>query len=358
MSHNLSTDLSKSILKNVKTFTKLGGLFLALGANKPWPGYEIGLNEEEYDDFNSLIKTVKIHNGWFTEDNVRTALSSLGKMLDPKKLEEWISPYSNKIGKTQSKVALIMAGNLPLVGFHDFLSVIFSGHKALLKLSSSDTHLFRRVLDVLLTFDPDLKENIHVVEGKLEGFDKVIATGSNNTSRYFDHYFSHVPNIIRKSRHSIAILTGQESKEDLIKLGTDIFSYFGLGCRNVSKVYLPKDYDLDTFYKGIFEFSEVVNHNKYANNYDYNKAIWLLNDDNIFDNGFLLLKESIDFAAPTGSLYFERYEDTSSIYETIESRKEEIQCVVSLKDIPFGMTQNPSLSDYADNINTLDFLTE
>ena len=341
---------------SVGALKQLGDLLGHFSRNESWPGFACGIAESEYEEFDLFIGQVRVFNQWFTEDNVRQSLGALSEMLDLNKLTTWREKYPNIEEGKSRLVAVVMAGNIPLVGFHDLLCVLMSGHKALIKMSSSDEHLLPRVCDFLFQFAPELKERIEFVEGKLSGFDAVIATGSNNTARYFQHYFGAYPNIIRKNRNSLAILDGEESAETLKKLGHDIFDYFGLGCRNVSKLYIPEGYRLDTFFEGIFDFGEIVNHNKYANNYDYNKAIWLLNDDKILDNGFLLLKESEDLSAPTGSLYYEYYSDLNQLKEQLEKRNEEIQCIVSKNDIPFGDAQCPLLGDYADHVDTMAFL--
>lgn len=343
------------IEKEIQIFSNLGKLFSSLAEKKAWPGFDIGLAKDEYNAFLDLIENVRIYNQWFTPDNVRKSLETWSYCLNEKSLKEWTDKYNFDKDKVEN-VALILAGNIPLVGMHDLLSVLFSGNRALVKLSSDDEKLLLKIIEVLIHWDPTKKDAIEIVNGKLKNFDRVIATGSNNTSRYFDYYFGKVPNIIRKNRSSLAILSGDESKEDLKRLGEDIFSYFGLGCRNVSKIYIPEDYKLDTFFQGIYDYSDVVNHNKYGNNYDYNKAIWLLNEDKILDNGFVLLKESKDFSAPTGSIYFERYSDYAKLLSELESKEEEIQCIVSKNHLDFGSSQTPSLLDYADGIDTMEFL--
>ena len=253
-----------------------------------------------------------------------------------------------------------MAGNIPLVGFHDFLCVLLSGNKVLAKLSSNDNLILPFLSKILLEQNPELKAYINFTEEKLENFDAVIATGSNNTSRYFEYYFGKYPNIIRKNRNSVAVLTGNETHEELALLGQDIFRYFGLGCRNVSKLFVPEGYNFDAFYTSIFEFQDIINQNKYANNYDYNKAVYLMSNMNILDNGFLILKEDESFASPIACLFFEHYKDQSSLKEKLQLQEENIQCIVSNgwfeDEIPFGKTQIPALMDYADSVDTLQFL--
>ena len=339
----------------LEAFSKLGELLYSLGSGLSWPGYEIGLNEDEYLSFQENIIRAKVKNQWFSESNTKQAFLALSTMLKKEELINWLDQYSIKSRDTKT-VAIIMAGNLPLVGFHDLMCVLFSGNKALIKLSSDDDVLLPPIVNFLNVLEPELKDMVSFVEGRMEGFDKVIATGSNNTSRYFESYFGKYPNIIRKNRSSVAILEGDESKEELEALGNDIFSYFGLGCRNVSKLYLPEGYDLDVFFKSIYSFGDIINHNKYANNYDYNKAVWLLNEDKILDNGFIILKESNEISAPTASLYYEYYSDSIQLERKLKEIEDQIQCVVSKNHISFGEAQNPSLNDYADRVDTMSFL--
>jgi hypothetical protein len=259
---------------------------------------------------------------------------------------------------------LILAGNIPLVGFHDVLSVLASGHHALIKSSTQDARLIKKVLERLIAIEPAFEGSFTFVE-RLENFDAVIATGSNNTSRYFEYYFGKVPHIIRKNRNSVAVLTGDETTEQLYLLGHDIFDYFGLGCRNVSKLFVPKGYDLIKFFEAIEPYNSIINHHKYNNNYDYNKSIYLVNRDTHLDNSFLLLKEDKSFTSPLAVLFFEYYEDIESLEELLKQENAHIQCIVSElplntgnQVVTFGQSQHPQLWDYADGVDTMDFLTK
>ena len=263
----------------------------------------------------------------------------------------------------QKKVAVIMAGNIPLVGLHDLLCVLLCGHKALVKLSDDDKVLMTWVIEKMLELDPAMKDRIEISTERLpKDFDAVIATGSNNTNRYFEYYFKAKPSLLRKSRTSVAILTGNETPGDFLKLGADIFTYFGLGCRNVSKLYVPAGYDVTPFYEGIESFYEHINHHKYANNYTYHKAILLMNLAPHLDNNFLLLKEEEkNIASPLGVMYYEQYSSMEELQQKLEAHKDEIQCVVSKQPIgdnsvPFGKAQEPGLADYADGMDTMRFL--
>jgi len=298
-------------------------------------------------------------NAWFTNESISMALAGVTNYLDATKLELWAKPYPEIVNP--KNIGIIMAGNIPMVGFHDLLSVLISGHKAIIKLSSSDNILMRWVVDELIKIDAELSKRISLAD-KLKDFDAVIATGSNNTARYFDFYFAGYPHIIRRNRNSIAVLDGTEDSYTLQKLGEDIFSYFGLGCRNVSKIYVPPDYNFELFFQGIESFKEVINKHKYANNYDYHKSILLVNREKHLDNGFLLLKESKNIASSLAMLNYEFYTNINNLKEVLMMREQEIQCMVAdKKNIPeavkFGNSQYPELYDYADKVDTMKFLT-
>lgn len=315
-------------------------------------------NDLFYNEMIALIDLSQSHNGWFTKDNVCFALQSWAKALTKENLDKWLNPYNFTIVEPK-KIGLILAGNIPLVGFHDLLSVLISGHEAIVKLSSNDQHLVKFLVKYLIALDNNFAQKITFIEGKLEGFDAVIATGSNNTSRYFEYYFKDKPNIIRKNRNSVAILTGNETKEELEALAEDIFRYFGLGCRNVSKIFIPKEYDFTLFFESIFSFGEIIHYEKYANNYDYNKAVFLMSNFKLLDNEFLILKEDESYASPIASLYYEYYDNAASLNNKLKEDSEKIQCIVGKNNenfISFGKTQKPELWDYADNVDTIDFL--
>lgn len=311
-------------------------------------------------EFKNLILSAPNSNAWFTVEEVEKALNALHTMLNEADLETWFKHI--RISNNPKKVGLILAGNIPLVGFHDVISVLATGNTALIKLSSADDKLLPALLKQLVHIEPLLEERIVYVE-RLKDFDAVIATGSNNTSRYFEFYFSKVPNIIRKNRNSVAVLTGNETAAEIAMLGHDIFDYFGLGCRNVSKLYIPEDYDIKYFYEPLEPFQPIVNHFKYNNNYDYNKSIYLVNAATHYDNGFLLLKEDPNMASPLAVLYYERYQNLNEVQERLNQEAENIQCVVSNADLKLnttvlapGQSQHPKLWDYADNVNTITFL--
>ncbi|MEO8067220.1 MAG: acyl-CoA reductase [Flavobacteriales bacterium] len=335
-------------------FVQLGRVFSAVGGSEAWPGFSIGLGELEYADLVHTVRRAGVVNGWFTETNVRHMLASLAEMLDERALRQWLADRKEPV--VARSVGIIMAGNIPLVGFHDLLCVVLSGHSARIKPSSQDNVLIPAVVELLERFAPGIRAHLRIENGKLGVVDALIATGSNNTARYFEHYFGHLPRLVRKGRISVAILDGTETEDELTALGEDVFRYFGLGCRSVSKLYVPQSFDLDRFFGAIFPWKEVVNHNKYGNNYDYNKAIWLLERVPMLENGFLILREAEALASPVASLYYERYDDREKVLAELHAEQEEIQCIVGHGHVPFGRSQHPGLDDYADGMDTMAFL--
>lgn len=320
-----------------------------------------GFLEQPNAEFNNLINSAPNHNAWFTVEEVRKSLSGLKGMLEEESLIKWFKTIT--VTENPKKVGLILAGNIPMVGFHDVISVLATGNIALIKLSSSDGQLLPALLKKLVSFEPLLADRIIYVE-RLKDFDAIIATGSNNTSRYFDYYFGKVPNIIRKNRNSVAVLDGTETEEEIRLLGNDIFDYFGLGCRNVSKIYFPEGYEIEKFFKPLEQFKLINDNFKYNNNYDYNKSIYLVNLVQHFDNGFLLLKEDKGLSSPLAVLFFEKYANLTELEELLLTEKDNIQCVVTHTGIKpgndtvsFGQSQHPRLWDYADNVDTVSFLS-
>ena len=350
-----------SIKSNITAFHQLGEFLSQFTLNKIEQKENIPHNELFFDGFTHQLKIAGENNTWFTKDNLLFSIENWSKALTSDNLTNWVS--NENIGKNDSKkVAIIMAGNIPLVGFHDFLSVLISGHSVIVKQSSNDKHLLPFLAKYLEYVEPNFKGKITFSEDRLTDFDAVIATGSNNTARYFEHYFKDKPSIIRKSRNSVAVLTGNETEEQLIDLSEDVFSYFGLGCRSVSKLFVPKNYNFDAFFKGMYNRHEIINNAKYANNYDYNKAVYLMSEFDILENGFLMIKEDESHASPIASIFYEYYDNTDDLKTRLKQDEEKIQCVVANNfmggEIAFGQTQHPQLSDYADGVNTLTFLAE
>jgi hypothetical protein len=317
-------------------------------------------NLDKPTEFEKAVVQAQQENGWFTRENIFKALQSIADNLTSDNLQKWIANYDVPV-KEVKNVGLIMAGNIPLVGFHDFLSVLASGHRAFVKLSSSDKRLLPLLAQWLIEYN-NVWQNHIIFTDKLTNIDAVIATGSNNSARYFEAYFSKYPHIIRKNRNSVAILSGNETQQELAKLGEDIFTYFGLGCRNVSKIYVPENYNFDNFFGAIYEpFKDIIYHHKYANNYDYNKAIHLLDRVPLLENGFVLLKQDISLHSPVAMLHYEYYTDADAVNNQLLMLNNQIQCIVADNHLienalPFGKAQHPELWDYADNVDTLKFL--
>jgi hypothetical protein len=305
----------------------------------------------------TIINNNQISNPWFTPENVRMALNAIAESLREENLLRWTSRYPDlKNNYKPVKAGLIMAGNIPAVGFHDLLTVLISGNHVVAKTSSKDSEIIVYLAEILCYLNNEFTDRITFSEGFLTGFDVVIATGSDNSSRYFEYYFGKYPHLIRKNRNSIAVIEGDENENDLQKLGSDIFSYFGLGCRNISKVYVPSGYNFEKMINSWSGFSEIVNHSKYANNYEFNKAVYLINREKFLDSGYLLLRESKQLSSPVAVLYFEHFDSNEDLLRSIDMNSEKIQCITGRKWIPFGKAQHPELWDYADNIDTLDFL--
>lgn len=348
-----------NLQQRINAFAKLGAFLEQFSNLKSQQQANIAQNESYFERFQSTIEKANQSNAWFTNENIAFALKNWSEALQTANLEKWLGKYS--ISEVKPKqVATIMAGNIPLVGFHDFLSVLITGHKVVVKQSSNDTHLLPVLADYLIAVEPTFKNHIQFTTEKLPNFEAVIATGSNNTARYFEFYFKGKPSIIRKNRNSVAILTRAETKQELQQLSEDIFRYFGLGCRNVSKLFVPENYNFDALFNAIYEWKDLINHHKYANNYDYNKAVYLMSQYDILDNGFFMVKEDPSYASPISTVFFEYYNNIIELKSKLDTDKNLIQCTVASSDlkigIPFGSTQNPQLWDYADNVDTVDFL--
>src|SRR5699024_11187708 len=325
---------------------------------KPLLGFE-----KYYEMMPRIIEDAKLYNGWFTEDNIRFSFSNWANELTKENIENWMRHYKLPVKKSK-RIALIMAGNVPLVGFHDFLCVLLSGHKALIKLSSNDKKILPFLTEFLIENDSSLKNDVVFTDGQLDEYNAVIATGSDNTSRYFEYYFRNKPHIIRKNRNAVALLTGNETKKELELLADDIFRYYGLGCRNVAKLYVPENYNFQYFFEALYNWKHIVEDIKYMNNYDYNKAIYLMSNhktSDLLDNNFLLLKEEESLSSPIGVLFYSYYKTQAELEELLLIKQNKIQCIVSKMELPletidFGKTQTPRLTDYADYVDTMKFL--
>jgi hypothetical protein len=345
--------------ERINAFIKLGDFIRQFSNEVIQKNDKVEHNAIFFDGFKHQLKLAQEHNGWFTKENITFALNSWAEALTENNIIQWLKPYT--INNIQPKtVAVIMAGNIPLVGFHDFLSVLITGHNVLVKQSSNDKQLLPFLSKYLEYVAPGFKGKIIFTEEKVEGFNAVIATGSNNTARYFEYYFRGKPSIIRNNRNSIAILTGNETVEDLKNLSEDIFRYYGLGCRNVSKLFVPEDYDFNSFFEAMYHWHPIIEKAKYANNYDYNKAVYLMSEFDILENGFFMIKEDKSYASPIATVFYEKYNNLQTLKEKLQADKNQIQCIVSKgcfeNEIDFGETQKPQLWDYADSVDSVKFL--
>ncbi len=318
------------------------------------------LGEDEY--LNAVIQRTYFNNRWFTPENQERAIKVIAKeFLDEKKLRGWAGQYEILNRQTPSNVGLVMAGNIPLVGFHDLVCVFVAGHRSLIKLSEKDKFLLPYLLKLLEKINPDTAAYFEIME-RLKGYDAVIATGSNNSARYFEAYFGKSPHIIRKNRNSVAVLDGTETEDELLALGKDVFRYFGMGCRNVSKIYVPQGYIFQTLVEKLHEYRDIILHDRYKNNFDYNYAIVMLNRTPFINNGCIILAEDPAIASRIAILHYEYYSDRKAVDEELKLREEEIQCVVAktaspgLEHVAFGKTQSPGLDDYADGVDVMGFL--
>ncbi len=346
----------------IRAFAKLGNI-MGLAADSISSG-DTGF-AREFPALNKALERAVYHNPWFTLPNIAFALNAWSDALTEQSLREWLKNYKvDSLYSRVSRVAVIMAGNIPLVGFHDFLCVLIKGHRFIGKLSSDDNVILPAIADVLTRIEPGFMPMIRFTDGKITDFDAIIATGSNNTARYFEYYFAKYPHIIRRNRNGVAVLSGNENEEELLKLGADICSYFGLGCRNVSKVFIPEDFKPEKLFTAIEPYKDILGmHNKYMNNYSYHRSVFLLNSIPHLDNGVFILTESTQYSSPIPVLYYEFYNTIESVKEKLGKDEEYIQCIANkvftIKNtVRFGETQHPGLGDYADGIDTLKFLIE
>ena len=336
--------------QRIKAFVKLGEYI----AQKP-------------EHLDAYVQRTTHHNGWFTAENQWHMLSAVASQyLDAANLEHWVESVgigSKDASLPNKTVGLVLAGNIPLVGFHDVLAVLIAGLNAEIKLSSKDPFVLPFLLKQLEQLEPQFEGSFRFVE-RLKNYDAIIATGSDNTSRYFQQYFGHVPHIIRGNRTSVAVLDGEESAEELRALARDIFTYFGMGCRSVSKIYVPSGYDFNPLLEILHEHKQLANHTKWKNNYDYNFALHTINKEPFLTTGPLLLREDSSFHSRLAMLHYEAYKDISTVTQDLNVNAAKIQAVVSknelakLPTVSFGEGQNPGLADYADGVNTLAFLSQ
>ncbi len=327
------------IEKNISAFAKLGNYIL-----------------ENPIELQEVVNKTYVYNTWFTKENTNQALQNIAKeFLNKEKLENWLSTYEFPNTTNAKTIAIVAAGNIPMVAFHDILSVLISENNLQLKLSEKDKFLLPFILEKLIEIEPDFKDKI-AIQFKLENFDAIIATGSNNTAKHFEYYFSKYKNIIRRNRNSIGILSGNESVKNIEDLGHDIFDYFGLGCRNISKIFVPKNFDLMSLKAGLSKHIDVNQHNQYMNNLDYQRTLYLMNQTPLIDIDFVNIVENKSLHSPISCLHIERYNDIDEVNNFIIDERDNLQCIVGKDYLDFGKSQQPTLSDYADNVDTMKFI--
>lgn len=308
----------------------------------------------------SFMEEARLKNPWFTTDNQLYAMQQWSIALQSTSVSSWLNKYDIPEKRSSKTIALIMAGNIPFVGLHDLLCILASGHTALVKLSKDDEVLMKQVIHALISIEPTWKNQIRIESDWMQkgSFDAVIATGSNNSNRYFEAYFSKFPSLLRKHRNSVAVIQGHETEAQMAALGVDIFRYFGMGCRNVSKLFLPEGFDVSRFFEPLHAWKDIIHHNGYANNYQYHKAIWLMDQEPFLDNGYVMLKENNSMSSPLSCMYVTYYNRVEDVFTYLQQTSDSIQCIVSDRDgdIAFGQTQSPALHEYADHIDTMEFL--
>ncbi len=338
--------------QRIKAFVILGKLF-----------EDIAINPHNHDDFYEIADKAKFQNPWFTKSTVASAVLELSKMLEENSLKEWTLQY-NIQKKAAKRIAVVMAGNIPLVGFHDALCVLITGNFLIAKLSSKDSILMEYVLEKLAEIEPAFSKMYEVTKDKLKNFDAIISTGSDNSARYFEYYFGKYPHIIRKNRNSVAVILDSDTPTEYQKIGEDIFSYFGLGCRNVSKIYVPQNFNMVAFLDSLTHFESLTEHHKYMNNYEYNRSIFLMSQIQHLDTGYALFKEENSYNSPIAVVNYSTYNSLKDVELELQQNAENLQCVVCSENtlnfptvLP-GESQQPKVSDYADNIDTIKFLIE
>lgn len=329
-----------NVTQRIDTFSALGNYILS--------------NPTELQE---IVHKSYLYNTWFTPENTNNALQNIAtEFLNKEKLEAWLSNYIlDNTSNTEKTIAMVAAGNIPMVAFHDILCVLISGNQLQLKLSEKDKYLLPFLLDKLTTINNTFKDKISIQE-KLENFDAIIATGSNNTAKHFEFYFGKYKNIIRKNRNSMAILNGDESLQEIENLGHDIFDYFGLGCRNVSKIFAPKGFNLLRLKEGFAKHQQVMQHTQYMNNLDYQRTLYLMNQIPLLDIDFINIVDNPSLTSPISCLHVEHYDSIDEVHNYIIEQKDNLQCIIGKDFMPFGKSQQPTLSDYADNIDTLKFI--
>jgi hypothetical protein len=349
---------SSLIEKQILSFSQLGFLI---------QGYLsfLGLTQGIKDEFKEAIRQSVENNAWFTEENIKQSLRSIAHgMLLPSKLKRWVSQYDIPEHKEVKDVGIVMAGNIPLVGFHDLLCVLFSGNRAVIKTSSKDKFLLPMLINQLINIDHRITDRVEFVPDREFGnVQMIIATGGDNTHRYFESEYGNIPHIFRKNRSSVAILNGKESQEELMDLAKDVFSYFGLGCRNVSKIFFPKAYNFSTLLNVFFVYKHLEEQENYRSAYRYAKALLKMSNVNFIDGGFFVMYPSQNLHPKVAEVVYEEYEDLEQLADYLRMQEGDLQCIATntnvnnlLQIVPLGETQTPQLQDYADSIDVMEFL--
>lgn len=328
---------------------------------KAWATVGNILNNLSPEEESYVTARPQAENPWFTKDNVKQAIQGIIKYLDEAKLRQWAKGLPEQVASPR-KIGVVMADNVPLAGFHDVLTVLISGHILMAKLNPKDTFLIKYVTGILHEIEPRFQHHTIFAE-RLNEADAIIATGRDHLAKHFEHYFSHIPHIIRKNRSSCAVLNGKETHEELLTLGKDMFLYFGLGSQNVSKLYVPEGYDFSRLLDALSAYADLLHHHRYSNHYDYHKSIYLVNREPHYDTGFALLRQSTALLSPVSVIYYEEYTDQLMLDQMIAANREQIQYIVSQNawyadSYPFGKAQEPELWDYAGSIDTLAFIQQ
>lgn len=350
--------------QNIKAFSLLGEFIL-----EHYQLQDISESTRKFHGMHQILDIAIVqslnHNPWFIKKHIEHAIKAIGQMLTAKDLGPWINQY--QIGDQSDKqavtIGVIMAGNIPAVGFHDFLCIMMAGVNFAGKLSSDDPYLLPSLAKILCAIDNSFTDRINFSREPILKADAIIATGSNNTARYFGYYYSRLPHIFRNNRNGVAVLSGNETQAQLVALAEDVFLHFGLGCRNVSKLFLPAGYNFFQLLQAFETARHVCDHASYMNNFKHFKALFTLHQDDFFDNGFLILKYSTAIASPVAALYYEFYGNIDELVQKMREQLDQIQCIVSAINLPFttidfGETQHPGLADYADGVDTVKFIAD
>ena len=310
---------------------------------------------ENNEELNNVKQKAYQKNKWFTEEFINYSVKNISEnFLDEKNLKKWINHYHIDDNIQPQKIGVVMAGNIPLVGFHDFLSVFITGHHQVIKLSDKDDILPAHIIDKLKEWNVKVSSVIKTSE-TLKDCDAYIATGSNNSARYFHHYFGKYPSVIRNNKTSVAVLSGDETEEQLNSLADDVYIYFGLGCRNVTKLFVPENYNFEMLLNAFKKYNYFSDITKYRNNYDYNLTLLILNNKYYMANETIILSENENIFSPVSVLHYSFYKNANDIFDQLKNN-ENVQCIVGKNHVPFGKAQEPDLFDYADGIDTIEFL--